>query len=148
MWYCQVLDCLKITWRVLRYSLRHKASSRGFRNPLGTFACNSFILCARCASVEGSEIRCFIQRRPRYGNPWQLVRFSEKPGVGNYRQEVELLSGCHHYFNQNMGPPEWTLNAEAYRRVLSVNPFVPNGIVFFEVLHIPVLGRSTSMQSG
>src|SRR5215470_332125 len=85
MWYCQVLDCLKITWRVLRYSLRHKASSRGFRNPLGTFACNSFILCARCASVEGSEIRCFcIQGARGRREPMATYRFSDKPGLAAF----------------------------------------------------------------
>jgi hypothetical protein len=46
------------------------------------------------------------------------------------------LSGCYHDFNQNIGPPEWTLNAEAYGRILSINPFVPDGVVLFEVLHI------------
>jgi len=43
-----------------------------------------------------------------------------------FETEFSLLSGCYHDFNQNVGPPEWTLNAEAYRRVLSVNPFVPD----------------------
>ena len=47
-----------------------------------------------------------------------------------------LLRGGYHDFNQYIGPPECTLNAKAYRRILSVDPFVPDGIVFLKVLHI------------
>jgi hypothetical protein len=45
-----------------------------------------------------------------------------------------LLRSSHHDFNQYVWPPEWGLDADAHGKVLSVNPFVPNGIV---VLKIP-----------
>jgi hypothetical protein len=60
-------------------------------------------------------------------NAWEAVYMCLK---------FSLLHSGYHDFNQYIGPPEWTLNAEAYRRVLSVNPIVPDGIVFFEVPHI------------
>src|SRR5580700_3160949 len=50
------------------------------------------------------------------------------------RRKFPLLRSSHHDFNQYVWPPEWSLDADTYGKVLSVHPFVPNGIV---VLKIP-----------
>jgi hypothetical protein len=47
-----------------------------------------------------------------------------------------LLRGSHHDFNQYVWPPEWSLDADVHGKVLSVNPFVPNGIVVLKTLPI------------
>ncbi len=46
-----------------------------------------------------------------------------------------LLRGSHLDFYQYVWLSEWRLEAEAHREILSVDPFVPNGIVVFKILH-------------
>jgi hypothetical protein len=46
------------------------------------------------------------------------------------------LRSSHHDFNKSIWLPEWSLDADTRGRILSVNPFVPNGIVVFKILHI------------
>ena len=48
----------------------------------------------------------------------------------------QLLRGGHHDFDEHVRTPEVSLHARAYRRILRINPRVPDGVVRLEQPHV------------
>ena len=53
-----------------------------------------------------------------------------------HRRKSPLLRGSHHDFNQYVWPPQRSPDADAYWRISSIHPLVPNGVVILKVPHI------------
>jgi hypothetical protein len=50
--------------------------------------------------------------------------------------KFSLLRSSHHDFNQDIRPPQRSLDANTSGWILSVNPIVPNGVVVFKVFPV------------